>query len=214
MPSKLLLTEVDELIRIDHSYLDADDKCYFLGEYIARSGYAAGATNDLIHNLKKPMDRRGTAEWKWKERAIKRAASDLKAAVNKKWLDSVVIVPMPPSKTRDDPAYDDRVAQVARQFVAGSGGDVRELLYQTSSIGAFHEQDCRRDVQSLVDCFEIDERLADPIPQHIAILDDVLTTGAHFRAAKLVLQHRFEGVPIRGLFIARRIITDDTDDEL
>jgi hypothetical protein len=39
----------------------------------------------------------------------------------------------------------------------------------------------------------------------MAILDDVLTAGTHFRAMSIVLSQRFPGVPIVGLFIARRV---------
>jgi predicted amidophosphoribosyltransferase len=53
--------------------------------------------------------------------------------------------------------------------------------------------------------FVLDESLAAPAPRSIALLDDVLTTGAHFVAAKSVLAARFAGVPIRGLFVARRV---------
>jgi predicted amidophosphoribosyltransferase len=37
------------------------------------------------------------------------------------------------------------------------------------------------------------------------LFDDVLTTGAHFRAASAALQQSFPGVKIIGLFIARRV---------
>jgi hypothetical protein len=57
------LTKIDDLTRPDHSYLTAADVCYFLGEYTARKGFAFSATNRLIFNLKKSMDRRGRSEW-------------------------------------------------------------------------------------------------------------------------------------------------------
>jgi predicted amidophosphoribosyltransferase len=38
----------------------------------------------------------------------------------------------------------------------------------------------------------------------IALFDDVLTTGCHFRAAKSILEKSFHEVEIIGLFIARR----------
>ena len=74
------LTKVDELIRPDHSYLTADDTCYFLGEYSARKGYAFSPTNQLVLNFKKPVDRRGRPEWVHKERAIAAAAAAFRVA--------------------------------------------------------------------------------------------------------------------------------------
>lgn len=47
------LTEIDDLTRQEHSFLTEDDRCFYFGEYSARAGYAAGPTNQLIHNFKK-----------------------------------------------------------------------------------------------------------------------------------------------------------------
>ena len=47
-------------------------------------------------------------------------------------------------------------------------------------------------------------------PASIAIVDDVLTTGAHFRAASTVLAVRFPTAQIVGLFIARRVPDADS----
>jgi hypothetical protein len=65
LPSRL--TKIDELTRPDHTYLSPEDECYYLGEYTARKGYAFSPINDLVQNLKKPMDRRGKPEWRYKE---------------------------------------------------------------------------------------------------------------------------------------------------
>ena len=46
--------------------------------------------------------------------------------------------------------------------------------------------------------------LTTPAPTSIAIVDDVLTTGAHIRAATAVLAARLPTAAIVGLFIARR----------
>jgi len=70
------LTQIDDLIRPDHYYLDSNDDCYFLGEYTARKGFAFSATNQLILNFKKTVDRRGTGEWRHKDRAPKAALDD------------------------------------------------------------------------------------------------------------------------------------------
>jgi len=41
------------------------------------------------------------------------------------------------------------------------------------------------------------------------VFDDFLTTGSHFRAMTSVLEAEFPGVPITGLFIARRVPQSD-----
>ena len=113
------LTKIDDLTRPDHSYLTAADDCYFIGEYTARKGYAFSATNNLIVNLKKPMDRRGRPEWPYKGSAIETAAAMFRSALKDKARETLTFVPVPPSKAKGDPLYDDRVEQV----LGGSGRD-------------------------------------------------------------------------------------------
>ena len=57
----------------------------------------------------------------------------------------------------------------------------------------------------ILDRYEVDEALTVPVPTSIAIVDDVLTTGAHFRAACAVLGARFPAAAVIGLFMARRV---------
>ncbi|QXP89654.1 hypothetical protein [Methylococcus capsulatus] len=45
----------------------------------------------------------------------------------------------------------------------------------------------------------------EPPPKVIGLFDDVLTTGAHFKATQSMLQETFPGVRVIGLFIARRV---------
>src|SRR6266700_839522 len=52
------IRKIDELTHPDHSYLTAEDVCYFLGEYTARKGFAGSAMNKLVLNLKKPISKR------------------------------------------------------------------------------------------------------------------------------------------------------------
>jgi hypothetical protein len=203
---EVLLTEIDDLLREEHWHLTKDDQCYFLREYLAGGGFQAGETNQLIFNLKKSPDRRGKPEWHYKVDAIRKAGNELREAINRQWLDGAAVVPMPPSKARSDPAYDDRMPCVARAMCMGTGGQVREFLSQRVSTDAVHSQDQSRDVDALAANYAIDESCCIPAPERIAVLDDVLTTGAHFRAAKRVLRGRFPAAHIIGLFVARRAI--------
>ena len=45
-------------------------------------------------------------------------------------------------------------------------------------------------------------------PTHIAVVDDVITSGAHFRAAKDLLAERFPEAQIIGIFWARAVDVD------
>ncbi len=203
-------TEVDDLTRQDHYYLTGDDACYFIGEYTARKSYAYSATNQLILNFKKPMDRQGRPEWRYKGHAIRQAADAFRAALGSDALDRLTFVPVPPSKAKDDSLYDDRLTRMLRAIRPEPPLDVRELIVQTVSTEAVHASDARPKPDQIEELYEIDDALTAPAPSFIAIVDDVLTTGAHFRAAKSILSIRFPEVLVVGLFIARR--APDTSD--
>jgi hypothetical protein len=42
-------------------------------------------------------------------------------------------------------------------------------------------------------------------PDAVVIVDDVLTSGSHFRAAQMIVRSALPGVPICGLFLTRRV---------
>ena len=66
--------------------------------------------------------------------------------------------------------------------------DVRELVVQRTSTAAVHDQENRPTPDQIQANYAIDDTLRDPVPQLIGLFDDVLTTGAHYRAALAVLQ--------------------------
>lgn len=197
------LQKIDELTRRDHYYLEDGDHCYFFGEYTAGEGHAYSATNQLIHNLKKTMDKRGTPQWRYKGIAIAEAARLLRSAVKPEA--RVTFVPIPPSKAKDDPLYDNRLVQILQATCESRPAECRELLLQRQSVAAAHLSDVRPTPDEVAANYRIDESLADPAPETIFLIDDVLTTGCHFKAAERVLRERFPRANIVGMFIARRV---------
>jgi hypothetical protein len=201
----LRLTKIDDLARPDHSYLTAADDCYFFGEYTARKGFAFSATNRLILNFKKTMDRRGRSEWQWKDRALHQATAAFRTVLDNAFLNVTTLVPIPPSKAKSDPLYDDRMTRMLRAIRPQPPVDIRELITQTESSEAAHDQAVRPRPEEILARYQIDSSLQLPLPQAIAICDDVLTTGAHYRASRTVLEQAFPGVRMIGIFIARRV---------
>lgn len=199
----LRLTKIDELTLPDHYRLDDTDECYFIGEYTARAGYSYSATNDLIHNLKKPMDRIGRPEWRYKAWAIEQAAKQLREALPPETLRAATFVPVPPSNMRTDPLYDDRVVQILHKL--GDRVDVREAVTQTANYVPSHGMEVRLGPEDLYQLYEVDEALSEQVPTSLVVLDDVLTTGAHFKAMKRILNEALPDVPLIGVFVARRV---------
>jgi len=207
------LQAVDDLIRPQHSYLGKEDRAYFLREYTARAGFSYGETNDIITNLKKSVDRRERPEWHYKERDIQRAGEELRAALGEKTLQTVTIVPMPPSKAKADPLYDDRLLRIVQLMTDGLNCDVRELILQHKSTAAAHERSDRPGPQEYYDNYFIDENLVDPAPTRLLVVDDVLTTGAHFVGIKRRLGEKFPNVAVFGCFFARRIFPPEVSED-
>lgn len=203
---RLLL--IDESNRGDHTRLRAEDKCYHIWEYTSGRDYSFSATNDLISNLKKKPTS-SAAVLKHKSRAIESCAKALRTVLNTKWIEEATIVPVPGSKAPGDPNYDDRMARIAK--LIDPLADVRMLVRQEGSYVASHEAGLgeRVTVEELLERYSIDEALAMPAPRNIGILDDVLTAGTHYRAMHTVLSARFPGIPIYGLFLARRVFPNE-----
>ena len=205
------LTRIDEFTRCDHTFLKLDDRCFCMGEYTARAGFAASDTNDLVINLKKPMDRRGRAEWKYKGWAIRTVAGNLRRILGQLGIEGTTFVPVPPSKAKTHQMYDDRLVQVLQKMSEGYDADVREMVLQRENMAAAHESDVRPSIDQLLANYCIDEALAQPPKNgNLVNFDDVLTTGAHFKAMQAILSAQFPEANIHGLFVARR--APNTDD--
>jgi hypothetical protein len=193
---------ITDLERPDHSFLTENDKCFFLGEYTSRRRYDFSDTNQLINNLKKHPSYRGTPAWQYKEEAIRWLGEVIRSHLQQKFFREGILVPIPPSKSPDDPEYDDRMERVAKAI---GTVEVRPLLKTIHSRPPLHTSEGPRNPNSLKNNLEILAGLLAPEPTSILLLDDVLTTGAHFRACKMLLQEAIGDVKVFGLFIARRI---------
>ena len=199
------LQRIDDLIRGDHFYLTPEDRCFFWGEYTARKPHSFSTTNHLILNFKKSLTKKGRPEWYYKGRAIEQAASIFRGAFKPESFSQFTLVPIPPSKAKGHPEYDDRMLQMLHLVGRDRNADIRELVIQTETVEAAHDAAVRPRPDELTAVYSIDERIALPEPRAIFIFDDVLTTGCHFKAMQRVLSTRYRDVPVVGFFIARRV---------
>ena len=131
-----------------HFHLKPDDECYFLYEYTSHKDFRFSQTNQLIHNLKKSPLKKDKSEYRYKGQAIRQIASLLESVLNEGWLSGATLIPVPPSKARDHPEYDDRMTQVCRQMKGGHV-DVREVVKQVRSMDAGHATGTRHSVDDL-----------------------------------------------------------------
>jgi len=206
--SSYRLTQIDELHLADFAHLRADDDCYYLGEYTVRQGYEFSPTNNLVINLKKSPKYKNTSAWKYKLQAISTCANAFLDGLRHEWLSSATLVPIPPSKTKSHADYDDRILQLLRvlEDSAPVRCDVRELITQRRSYDPAHASSGDRiGPAELRQIYRLTPALLEPPPPQVAVVDDVLTTGAHFRAAKDLLLEKWPGIAVSGLFVARAV---------
>lgn len=226
MPQRL--TEVGEHERPDHFHLPVTAKCYFWGEYTPYEHtngkkWNFSATNQLMSNFKKKLDRKGQSDWPYKAAATQRIAQAFSQFW--KWDNlheqyGVALVPIPPSKARTDAAYDARMCEMlnAVSVKAGVKLDIRDCLSFSGKYAASHESADRPSPAELYAELSFDHaagKLERP-PGLIFLFDDMLTTGAHYVAAAQLLAQHYPGVQIVGHFVARRIVPNpfaDFDDD-
>ncbi|QBQ41212.1 hypothetical protein E2P86_08595 [Sphingobacterium psychroaquaticum] len=205
------MKKIDELTIYDHAYLTVNDNCYYFAEY--PSGDPQVNRNNpiysLIHNLKKTVDRKESPEWKYKLIAIEQCQVELvNLFQHTQDIGEYTLVPIPPSKTKRNEMYDDRTLQILIGLkLTFDNCDVRELIYTIEDRVPSHHstEGPRPTIEEIYQNYQIDETQTNNIRRKIILVDDVLTKGTHYQAAKRIITERFPGIEIRGLFIARRV---------
>lgn len=189
----------------DCFYLEKGDRCLYLGDYTPHGGFNYSEINQLILNLKKPISKQGNPEYRYKTNAIKTCAKYISNILDQH--SNIVIIPIPPSKSKDNELYDDRIIQIAEQARNGRGNvNILEFVVQITSTEAMHLSNSRLTPKQLQENYRIVSSLPHPNDiDMVFILDDVLTTGSHFKAIKnmLLKEYPILNNKIYGLFIAK-----------
>jgi predicted amidophosphoribosyltransferase len=186
----------------EHRYLEADDLCFYLGEYTTGKGFEHSDVNNWITNLKKCPTLRHQSQYYYKEKAIEIAGKALSGLNYQR--SQCIWVPIPPSSTRSSPKYDDRLLQILLRTDLPPEHRVLDLLQLTESHDPWHLGRSNGDYHTLVDHMSLVEQDISQ-PDFFIVLDDVITSGAHFKASKEILLSRHPTTRIIGLFLARSV---------
>jgi len=201
------LTRIDAAAADEHINLEADDVCYCVWEYTAGMSYEFGPANHLISNLKiKPSEIIANPQrTRYKREAMSHCAAALRSLIRRAWVEvHGTFVPMPGSKVAGHRDHDARIERVLQAAFAGQSADVRPMLVQTASTLADHETDDRLSYDELARVIRVStSQAAAPPRANIAVIDDVLSSGKHFKVAQAHLSRHFPGVPVTGIFLAR-----------
>lgn len=201
--------KIDETNISDHYYLSENDTCFYFFDYSIRKGATYSPGNQLILNLKKEPLKKNKPEWKYKEQAIDFSAQLIWNAFGKH-LSNHLITAIPPSKTKDEANYDDRILKIIDKLVQLALNENVEL--KTAEIfttkvkrKAMHiSQDRWSPEEHAKNLTLLNKELIECI-KSIIILDDVLITGSQYKGACIALKNELIQLPVYGIFIARGI---------
>ena len=197
------------------TYITQDDRCYYFLNYLPGEGYSASKGNDLILNFKKDIRYKDTNSWGYKILAIKQFANMLHGALGGR---ICTIIPMPTSKPRGSQNFDDRLDQTAAMLgQISTNYDIQLCLDVKEECPAAHRGG-ERSPDALLQNIILTPPLSPP-KNNIILIDDVLTSGGHFKAAKAAILAKYPEADVIGFFLGKTIYIepvvpaiDDYDD--
>lgn len=199
--------QVDEMWRAGRGNLNESDLCFF---YFVRDdrGFRGSHDNDVMYDFKHDPAQYppGTRPYEHKMKAVEECAGHLAGFLeaNKetfRGLD-VCLVPMPTSHPRGSESFDSRidlVCEMATERVAWVG--VHKVLDVTSDLPKSHLGGSR-DVEFLSENIVCHRIPPTTVPTFAILVDDVLTTGAHYAACKRAMRAANPRVEVMGLFLS------------
>lgn len=208
MSEQRLWKEIDDSINI--WYLDNSDRCLFAREFKRGLGYQGGDTNQLILNFKKDGTKRNSPEWRWRNVAVQKFADELSYLFKPET--KLALTSIPSSCVESDPKYDCRFEDLFEKLLLKFPKlRVENPIKCKSSVESAHSGVGTRKPAIIKDNY-LWEGFKTPT-NHLAIIDDVITTGGHFKAFTDFLKENGYAGGYTGVFWARTI-TDNSPSDL
>lgn len=155
----------------------------------------------MIINFKKSISKKGTYAWGYRNSTIWKFAQKLHSILES---ETFTIIPCPTSKHADDPEYNDRMVRLCEELKEFSPNyDIQHCIITTKSHKETHRGGGQREPATILEYTEWVEPTKIP-NERVILIDDVCTTGAHFRAYyDLATKHlsRYD-CKIAGIFLA------------
>ena len=202
-----------------YSSLFSNDICFAYGEYYpkdlyGRMQYEKGLTS-FISNIKKPICKKGETSYKYKEKCIQKMANLLARDFRTSLIPELhgkkfIFLPIPPSREKADPGYDDRLLQI----LSLASLPYHEFILQKKTSTPYHCSTLPRDRAVLESNYLWNELKGSSSNFDVVIIfDDVLTTGTHFKTCQEMVIRHLPNISVIGLFIANTIHEIDTIDD-
>ena len=188
------------------SHLEDGIKCFYARDYISGNGFQ-GEANQLILNFKKPLNVKGTNQWGHRDRSVKQFATELSTVLKSP---NIHVVPIPGSKPWNHPENNRRFQDLCT-----------ELLKLKNNVTVQWAIDC---LNPVVASSQGGPRTPAEIKANyqwnglrgniskLVLLDDVITSGAHFKACyDFIRENGYQG-EIAGVFWAKTKFKNPFDD--
>ncbi|CAA6799763.1 MAG: Unknown protein [uncultured Sulfurovum sp.] len=180
--------------------LSATDECYYFLDY-TDGGYSASSSNQLVFNFKQPISKRGTASWRYREESVQKFAnliSEIQGLCENKF----TIVIAPTSKRTDSPDYNDRIDKTLELFKKYCPTVIIERPIEVIRDTIPSHDGGNRDEESIKNNLKW-VGFKYPPTAIVVFIDDILTTGTHFKVSKeIILQNDSRVERVVGVFLA------------
>jgi hypothetical protein len=181
---------------------DGRTESYYLFDYQRGTPkfQEAPSGNSAVQNIKKKPEDKGKPGWNYKGKEIILFANRiLETPVKEK--DKTIFCAMPTSHPRLSPDFDSRLDEVVNHigeagFRSENNFDVKENVIPS------HYPNGSRDPEE-IGMNVIFKKFKEPDPKTIILVDDVVTSGAHFIACQKKVKECYPDVRIVGLFLAK-----------
>ena len=199
MSGELKWRLIDQTNRPYH--LNENDKCCYFMDYQSRGAPSVSEANQRISNLKRSPKYKGQAPWNYKIGAVNIFANNLVSLFGQTQEYTVAFIPS--SKKKDDSEYDERFDLLRNALaILASNLRIEEPIVTKLSRVATHLSSDRPKPNEIKETYQWNGFQNQPF-ECLYLIDDVITTGAQFRAYKdLVLEHQPD-LKILGVFWAK-----------
>ncbi len=192
------------------SYLNPQDTCYFLDYHYSYLDKPNHDMSNQIGNFKKPVERKSNQkEWYYRDQAVKLFAKHL--AIFLQSCSDIHIMAIPSSKKPDHPEYNHRFEDLFDSLAKQQAIPINIVMpinLKESTVAAHAGGE--RTIQGLLKNYLWQAKDLSSI-NHLLVCDDVITSGAHFRAVSDFLHQNGYTNKITGLFFALHTYADHND---
>jgi len=195
--------QIDDLSR--PYFLNEDDICIYAREH-TNGGYEASESNQMLFNYKKPLDGKDKPGWYYKKHSVALFAAEL-SELN--FPAGSVLVPAPTSNPRSSGNFDSRIEDTIIELIKYQ----QNLLFQPvldlkQAIPSAHAGGGSRNPFEIKKNLMVSPFTIEPVPKRIFLIDDMITTGGHFRAFKDKLLEKYPSLQVIGIFWAKHVFSD------